>query len=67
MCVYRCRECHSRFHLRSQSLALSPAAKGRNDSRKRRLILRRREFYVYAAALLAFVVLAFVITRERQD
>jgi hypothetical protein len=37
----------------------------RTESRKRRRALKRREVFVYSAALIAFAVIVFIITRER--
>jgi hypothetical protein len=44
---------------------MPPKAEIRSESRRRRTAARRRELFIYAMALVAFAVAAFVITRER--
>jgi hypothetical protein len=63
--VYRCRDCRVRFHLPAEEAPPWTKREARNESSKRRKALRRREVLVYAAAIVAFAIVAFIITRER--
>ena len=63
--AYRCRDCHHRFRRLAQREAPQSKAEPRKESRKRRRALQLREFCVYAAALVAFVAVVFVITGQR--
>jgi hypothetical protein len=65
--AHRCRDCRRRFHFAGGPQLPSPKLKGRKESRNRRRILRRREFFVYALALFTFSIVAFVMTRERDE
>jgi DNA-directed RNA polymerase subunit RPC12/RpoP len=62
---YRCHDCRRRYHVVSRDIVAGPKAEARVESRKRRKALKRRELVVYAFALVAFAIAAFVITRER--
>jgi len=62
--AYRCGECRRRFHLAVQPTP-RPKNEARTESRKRKKALKRRALVVYLLALLAFVIVAYVITRER--
>jgi len=63
--AYRCRDCRRRFHLAAQPTPPRPKNEARTESRKRKIAMKRRTVVVYFLALLAFVVVAYVITRER--
>jgi hypothetical protein len=54
----RCRECRHRFRIHVEG------HKGPRSSHRQRSI-RFREILLYGCALLAFVVVLFMITRER--
>ena len=59
---YRCRDCRTRFRATALPLGKTEA---RLESRKRRLALRRREFYVYAVATFAFAAIVLFLSTER--
>lgn len=67
----KCRQCGCRFRTRClQSRAperqkKTPESGGRSESARRRRAARRREIQVYAYALMAFLMMLYVITRER--
>lgn len=62
---YRCRSCDVRFRSLVTDRSDRHARSGeRQESRKRRMVVLRRELVVYGFALLAFAVIAFVATRE---
>lgn len=62
---YRCRACRRRFWLRSpQEARQTPRPSQRAESRRRRRALRLREFFVFAVALLFFVIMVLAATRE---
>lgn len=62
---YRCHDCQRRFHFRAEPAGRKAQSSTRSESRKRRQALKRREAVIYALALAAFAIVAFVITLER--
>ncbi|MGA2595843.1 MAG: hypothetical protein ABSH09_02410 [Bryobacteraceae bacterium] len=63
--AYRCRDCRRRFHLAVPPTPPRPKNEARTESRKRKKAMKRRAVVVYFLALLAFLVVTYVITRER--
>lgn len=66
----KCRECRCRFRTRfvqsSSAPQTSRSTSGkRSESDRRRRAVRRRELQVYAYALAGFLLMLYVITRER--
>ena len=63
----KCRECRLRFRTRFEQLQVveKKSESGRSESTRRRRAARRREIQVYGFALIAFLLMLYMITRER--
>jgi hypothetical protein len=64
----KCRHCKCRFRTRyeePQAVEKKPSESVRSESARRRRVAKIRELQIYAFALAAFVIMLYLITRDR--